>query len=214
MLLIFHCSLQLVLDQVKITQDHRISKSFLSSTIKAQSLFWRSSLNQSLHASIDSREIWKKMCILVLNMKDFLHCLYAAHLTDHHVLIVKVTTKHLWSITSWALYLYTNLKHKSEHWTMTLTWNTKVNNGFINRVRLSIVLLIRISLPPLLFWLREHLVHFSGKEFINNRMVEAVKMRTKACLSNLRSIFPPEVMCIFPSKWTPCLGHRAGCHTW
>merc|ERR1719323_16263 len=30
-------------------------------------------------------------------------------LTDHHVLVVKVTTKHLGSITSWALYLYTNL---------------------------------------------------------------------------------------------------------
>ena len=198
MLLIFHCSLQLVLDQVKITQDHRISKSFLSSTIKAQSLFWRSSLNQSLHASIDSREIWKKMCILVLNMKDFLHCLYAAHLTDHHVLVVKMTTKHLGSITSWALYLYTNLKHISEQW---LHQRFKALHD-------------QMSLPPLLSWLKAHLVHFSGKEFINNRMVEAVKMRTKACLSNLRSIFPPEVMCIFPSKWTPCLGHRAGCHTW
>ena len=49
-------------------------------------------------------------------MKDFLHCLYAAHLTDHHVLVVKMTTKHLGSITSWALYLYTNLKHKSEQY--------------------------------------------------------------------------------------------------
>ena len=67
-----------------------------------------------MHASIDSREIWKQMCVLVLQMKDFLNCLYAAHLTDHHVLVVKMTTKHLGSITSRALYLYTNLEHISE----------------------------------------------------------------------------------------------------
>ena len=67
------------------------------------------------------------------------------------------------------------------------TWNTKVSNDFINCFRLSIVLVDQISLPPLLSWLRAHLVHFSGKKFVNNnnRMVKGVKMRTKACLRQL-----------------------------
>ena len=126
MLLIFHCSLQLVLDQVKITQDHRISKSFLSSTIKAQSLFWRSSLNQSLHASIDSREIWKEMRVLVLQMKDLLICCppYWSPCPcrqnddqtswEHHLLgslsLYKPETQ------KWTLNNDFNLKHKSEQW--------------------------------------------------------------------------------------------------
>ena len=65
------------------------------------------------------------------------------------------------------------------------TCHTNVNNDFINCLRLSIVLFDRNSLPLLLSWLRVHLVHFSGKEFINYRMVEGVKMRTEACFGQI-----------------------------
>ena len=59
----------------------------------------------------------------------------------------------------------------------------------------------KISLPPLLSWLRAHLVHFSGKDFVNNRMVEGVKMKIKACFGpEVHIPTLPEVMCIFPSR--------------
>ena len=82
---------------------HKISKSFLSSTIKAQSLFWRSSLNQSLQASMDSREIWKENY-------DFKETEFASHLADNHVLFVKMSTKHFGSVASRTFNFYAHLK--------------------------------------------------------------------------------------------------------
>ena len=58
-------SLGLVLRQGYRIDFHKISKSFFNSTIKAQSLFWRSSLNQSLQASMDSLDICKKDNIFI-----------------------------------------------------------------------------------------------------------------------------------------------------
>merc|ERR1712156_671297 len=83
MLMIFHCSLQLVSDQVKNYTRSQDLEKFLEFHHQGPVTFLK----------VVSEPVLARVYRL------------SRDLTDHHVLVVKVTTKHLGSITSWALYL-------------------------------------------------------------------------------------------------------------